>query len=66
MNPGGTLTDKQARTGEGPPDDIETVHTDPSSENAAGDVQSDPSGGKTWSDEGGATTQGPATDPHSR
>lgn len=26
------------------------------------DVQSDPSGRDTWAEEGGATTQGPATD----
>ncbi len=58
------MTDEQGTSGGTSPDDVETVETDSGSENADSDVQSDPSGDQPWSDEGGATRQGPATDPH--
>ncbi|MGG7101284.1 hypothetical protein [Rhodococcus sp. 24CO] len=57
------MTDKQATSGDDSLDDVETVATDSGSENADSDVQSDPSGDQHWSGEGGASEQGPATDP---
>jgi hypothetical protein len=56
------MIDEQAVPRDGSPDDVETVTPDSGSENADGDVQSNPSGDQTWSDEGGATKQGPATE----
>ena len=58
------MTGKQENSGDVSPVDVETVTTDSGSENADSDVQSDPSGDQPWSGEGGATTHGPATDPH--
>jgi hypothetical protein len=49
-----------------PDDDATTTTTDAGSGHAADDVESDPSEGSQdrtdWSDEGGATSSGPATD----
>ncbi|MCJ0905901.1 PI-type proteinase [Rhodococcus sp. ARC_M6] len=60
------MIDEQAGSRDNSPDDVETVTPDsgPDHDNADSDVQSDPSSDQTWSDEGGATKQGPATDPH--
>ncbi|MGG7105195.1 MULTISPECIES: hypothetical protein [Rhodococcus] len=58
------MIDEQAVSRDNSPDDVETVTPNSGSDNADSDVQSDPSSDQTWSDEGGATKQGPATDPH--
>lgn len=57
------MTDNDAATET--PTDPATVDTDKDSKGADSDVQSDPAEGTEsgdWSGEGGATTQGPATD----
>ncbi|MBT2264665.1 PI-type proteinase [Rhodococcus erythropolis] len=43
-------------------DEPQTTGTGTGPEAAHKDVQTDPSGERTWADEGGATTTGPATD----
>ena len=58
------MIDEQAVLRDDTPDDAEIVTPGSEVDTAGRDVQSDPSGDKTWSDEGGATKQGPATDPH--
>ncbi|MDI9917290.1 hypothetical protein [Rhodococcus sp. IEGM 1379] len=58
------MIDKQAVLRDDTPDDAEIVTPESGAVYAGRDVQSDPSGDQTWSDEGGATKQGPPTDPH--
>lgn len=54
------MSQQDHSTSTSPSEDSTT--TESGAPGAKNDVQTDPSGGTTWNDEGGATPTGPATD----